>query len=376
MKALFLVTLLFSMLFPLLTLADNPRKVKIASGGHIVHFLPLDIAVEHGFFQEQGLKPDVTYIKGGTATAQALLSGQVDFSTNSIDHAFKAAIQGKDNLRMVVLMNRLPGMVLVVDAKYRDTVSQIADLKGLTLGVTSKGSATHMVLNYLLSRNGVSPHEVTVLKAGSSTFPPALQNEQIAGGIALEPFASILVEKGDAFVLADLRTLEGTERVFGGPYNQAGILTRQEIVETDPVFVRKVVAAIVKALNWIEKHSPEEIAASLPPSIIGTDKARYIKTLRQLREFYSSDGLVIPEGVNNVFRSMRISGTLPENASIEQARFYTNHFIADVPKIKGDTRIPGAKNDQNSNFGYLTIYIVLAIIAVIGGILLLIRRGK
>ena len=88
------------------------EKVTIASGGHIVHFMPLDLAVAKGFFADEGLDPEITQLKDGTATAQALLAGQVDFSLNSIDHAFKAAVQGKAILRMVVLLNRLPGMVL------------------------------------------------------------------------------------------------------------------------------------------------------------------------------------------------------------------------------------------------------------------------
>nr|VFK45859.1 MAG: NitT/TauT family transport system substrate-binding protein [Candidatus Kentron sp. SD]VFK49772.1 MAG: NitT/TauT family transport system substrate-binding protein [Candidatus Kentron sp. SD] len=246
MNTIFRILASLVILFPLLASAADPRLVRIASGGHVAHFLPLDIAIHHGFFEEEGLKPEVTYLKAGTPTAQALLAGQVDFSTNGIEHAFKAAIRGKDNLRMVVLMNRLPGMVLVVHGKHRDRVKGIADLKGLTLGVTSKGAATHMVLNYLLDRNGVSPNEATVIKAGVSTFPPALQNHQIDGGIALEPFASMLVERGNAFVLADLTTLANTEEVFGGPYNLAGMLTRQEVIDAEPALVGKVARAIRK----------------------------------------------------------------------------------------------------------------------------------
>nr|VFJ44788.1 MAG: NitT/TauT family transport system substrate-binding protein [Candidatus Kentron sp. FW]VFJ50542.1 MAG: NitT/TauT family transport system substrate-binding protein [Candidatus Kentron sp. FW] len=327
MNTLFRMPLWFVLLFPLSLWATDYQPVKIASGGHVVHFLPLDIAIAHGFFEEQGLQPLVTYLKSGTPTAQALLAGQVDFSTNSIDHAFKAAARGKETLRMVVLMNRLPGMVLVVHTRYKDTIRGIADLEGLTLGVTSKGAATHMVLDYLLSKNGVSPDKVTVIKAGTSTFPPALQNGQIDGGIALEPFASMLVEKGHAFVLADLNTLADTEKTFGGPYNMTGILTRQDVIDADPELVGRVVFAIRKGLRWIATHSPREIAHDLPAKVVGTDRERYIKTLRKLGEFYSQDGQITPKGVDNVFLSMQLSGALPEDTDLDQGRFYTNRFI-------------------------------------------------
>lgn len=308
------------------------EKVTIASGGHIVHFMPFDLAVAKGFFADEGLDPKITQLKGGTATAQALLSGQVDFSLNSIDHAFKAAVQGKDNLRMVALLNRLPGMVLVVDSRLRDKVKSIADLKGMAMGVTSKGSATHMVLASLLSKSGVKPADVNIVDAGSATFPPALENRQIAGGIALEPFASILVEQGKAFVLADLNTLKGTDRFLGGLYNQAGIVTRQDVIDRQPGLVKKMVTVHLRALKWIQDHSPQEIADALPKEVTGTDKKQYVKTIEKLREFYSLDGVINPQGVENVYNSMVASGALAANTpSIKLERFYVNQF---VPKTK------------------------------------------
>ena len=308
--------------------AAQPEKVRIASGGHIVHFLPLDLAAAKGFFKDEGLEPEITQLKSGPAPAQALIAGQVDFSMNSIDHAFKAAVQGKDDLRMVVLLNQLPGMVLVADGRLKDEIKTIADLKGRALGVTSKGSATHMVLAALLARSGVSPQDVTIVDAGSSTFPPALENRQIVGGIALEPFASVLVEQGKAFVLADLNTLKDTKKFFGGPYNQAGVLTRQELINKRPDLVQKVVNVHVRALKWIQTHSAQEIADALPAEVVGSDKARYVKTLEKLREFYSPDGAISLEGARNVLESMKHAGALAEDTKIQ-----ADTFIVDSSKL-------------------------------------------
>lgn len=314
---------------------ENMESVKIASGGHIVHFLPLDIAVAKGYFQDEGLNPKITYVRGGTATAQALISGQVDFSLNSIDHAFKAAVKGKDNLRMIVLLNQLPGMVLVANKKLHNEIRSIADLKGRPLGVTSKGSATHMVLASLLKKNGVNPKEVEIVSVGASTFPPALENSQIAGGITLEPFASILVEQGKAFVLADLTSLSDTRRIFGGPYNQAGVLTRQDILDQNPALAQKVVKILKRALAWINASTPEEIAASLPQEVVGTDLARYINTLKKLREFYSPNGRIDPAGVKIVYEAMVNSGVIKSESDILLLnKFYTNKLVEEVGMVR------------------------------------------
>ena len=302
-------------------------EVKVASGGHLTHFLPFDLANQLGYFKEKGLKVNTFYLKGGSATAQALISGQADFSTNSIDHAFKSAAQGKSNLRMVVLMNQTPGMVLVVSSKLKSKIKSISDLKGLSLGVTSKGSASHMVLAYLLYKNGVSPDSVTIFNAGASTFSSALKHGKIDGGIALEPFASKMVEDGDAFVLQSLITKEETNKVFEGPYNLAGILTTKEYMENHSDAVEGFVTAIVKGLKYIQTHTPEEIAKVLPAEIVGTNKELYIETLKKLNGFYSPDGYIDPIGVKNVYNSLIKSGEIRDDKNINVKSFYTNKYV-------------------------------------------------
>ena len=355
---------------------EKPQKVKIASGGHIVHFLPLDLAVALGYFKDEGLEPEITYLKGGTATAQALMSKQVDFSTNSIDHAFKAAAQGKDDLRMVVLMNQTPGMVLVVDSKHKDKVKSIADLKGMRLGVTSKGSATNMVLAFLLSKNGISLDDVTVVKAGSSTFPPALKNGDIDGGIALEPFASTMVEQGAAYVLQRLITAEDSQQAFGGPYNLAGIVTRQDVIDSNPEQVQKVVNAIARALKWMQNNTEEEIADALSSEVVGSDKARYVRTLKLLKEFYSSDGKISAEGADNVLAAMSISGVLTSKPSQPPSDFLTLRFVdiaerntttAKLPQHT-DTQQRTDESPEGPSSSYLYTVILLVVIGVLAGI--------
>lgn len=357
---------------------EKLQNVKIASGGHIVHFLPLDLAVALDYFKDEGLEPKITYLKGGTATAQALISKQVDFSTNSIDHTFKAAAQGKDDLRIVVLMNQTPGMVLVVDSKHKNKIKSISDLKGMRLGVTSKGSATNMVLAFLLSKNGVSPDDVTIVKAGSSTFPPALKNGDIDGGIALEPFASTMVEQDAAYVLQRLITAEDSQQAFDGPYNLAGIVTRQDVIDSNPEQVQKVVNAIVRALKWMQNHTEEEIADALSSEVIGSDKARYVRTLKLLKEFYSPDGRISAEGSDNVLAAMSISGVLTSKLSQPPSDFINFRFVDIAEKNTTDVQLPQHtdtprktnKSPDGHSSSNLSAVILLVVIGVLAGIFL------
>ena len=319
-------------LLSLFSCKEKRYVVKIATGGHIVHFLPYDIANHLGYFKDEGLNVETIYVSGGTETATALLSKQVDFSANSIDHAFKLALQGETDFRMVTLMNQTPGMVLIVDERHKDKVKSISDLKGMTIGVTSKGSATNMVLNYLLEKNGINHNDVNVITAGASTLPAALVNNSIDAGIALEPYATILVNTGEAFELVDLNSYQSTINAFGGPYNQSGIVTREDVIKEKPETVQKVVNAVYQALRYIQEHTPEEIVSILPTEVVGTDIEQYKTTLVKLQDFYSSDGIVNPIGAENVLQSMIHSNVIPQNFQYKATYFINNDFINKLNK--------------------------------------------
>jgi NitT/TauT family transport system substrate-binding protein len=367
MKSALHMLVLLGLMLPLGMLGQPPplEKVKIASGGHIVHFLPLDLAVAKGFFTSNGLDAEIIQLQSGTPTAQALISKQVDFSLNSIDHAFKAAVQGKDDLRMVCLLNRLPGMTLVVDSRLKDTVKSIPDLKGRSLAVTSRGSATHMVLASLLHRAGVNIADVTLVEVKPPTFAAALENKQIAGGIALDPFASVLVQQGKLEVLADLNTLRDAEKYLGGPYNQAGVMTRQDVIDSKPQLVKKVVAAHVAALKWMLDHSPQEIADALPPEVIGSDKAQYVRVVEKLKEFYSPDGQIIPEGVQNVYRSMKQAGALAADVELNPEKFFLNR---DWSSAGADKKVAQTKHVP------LNLVIILIAALGLGAVIILLKK--
>jgi len=309
--------------------------VKIASGGHVVHFLPLDIAVKQKLFQKYGLEPEITYLRGGTATAQALISEQVDFSTNSIDHAYKAKIKGKSNLRMIAMMNILPGMSLVTKNTENDNPKSVQDLKGYNLGVTSKGSATHMVLAYLMSEAGLTETDYNVVKAGASTFEAALDKGEIEGGMAIEPFIEIMKSKGKVNELIPLFKTTEVDKIFGGQYTMAGILTRTDVIEEKSALVHKMTQVISESLSLIHEKSNQEIADLVGKEISGDDIDLYIKTLDRLEDFYSKDGVIDSTGILNVYKSMKAASLIDSNGIENPLVFINNDFI----KTKNKTSV-------------------------------------
>ncbi|MCK5544270.1 MAG: ABC transporter substrate-binding protein [Desulfobulbaceae bacterium] len=376
---------LFALAFTLLLSSNVQSKptdlqsVKIASAAHIVNFLPLDVAVAKGFFEDEGLKPEIIYLRGGTLCAQALISKQVDFSINSISHALKAAAQGNENLRMICLFNKTPGALIVVDSQYKDKVKTVADLKGMRLGVTSHGSISHMILAFLLAKSNVSLDDVEIIKTGTSTFPAALKNGNVDAGITGEPLASMMVEQGDAFVLKRLISAQETEDTFGGPYSLLGLMTRQDLIGSDPELVQKVVNVHLRAMQWINEHSAEEITEALPSDFVGSDPGTYVKTLKLMKAFLSVDGSLSRQGAENVLSSMRISGVFDSTASFNVGDFLNETFLNPTPAVRPTHEPPQPNNrateepPQSKIWVYLSVLLALVLLV---SLIMLRRRSE
>ncbi|MBI3988968.1 MAG: ABC transporter substrate-binding protein [candidate division NC10 bacterium] len=303
------------------------EKVQIAVGGApgALIYLPFDIGKALGFFAEEGIEPEIQSLKGGAQAASALIGGSVDFSGNALDHVIKAKLQGKD-LKMVVSFTHLPGVTLVVNEKYRGIIKSPKDLKGRPVGISSPGSATHMLLSYILVKNGLTPQEVTVVGVGTNTLPPALEHDHIHAGLAIDPYVTSLLKTGKAFSLIDLSLEEDTRAFFGGLYQFTGLLVRAELIQKRPELIQKMVNVMVKANRWITTHTPQEIAAVLPSEAVG-DQQTYIESLEHSKAIFSKDGLVTKEGVSSVLRAFEAFGGIPRGTKLAPESLYDMRFV-------------------------------------------------
>ena len=230
------------------------EKVTVGIGGvGLMVYLPTVLAKTKGYFAEEGLDVEILDIKGGgSQAASALIGGSVDFSANAIDHAIKAKVQGKDLLGRP-FARPAAAMGLVVANKYKGEIKSIADLKGRPLGVTSPGSQTHMVLGYLLAKNGVKPDEVKIIGAGGNTMPLAIEKDTVHAGMMVDPFFTVFMKQGKGYALVDMFTTKGTLEAMGGEVQGTTLLTRPDVIAKRPATVQKMVNALVRANKFIRR---------------------------------------------------------------------------------------------------------------------------
>ncbi|OLC56088.1 MAG: nitrate ABC transporter substrate-binding protein [Chloroflexi bacterium 13_1_40CM_4_68_4] len=294
-------------------------------------YLPNMLTEKLGYFKDQNL--DVTLIDepSGKDSTTALLASEVEAASGSYDHTIDVAGLGK-NLIEVVQLLRAPGEAEMVATTKANDIKSAADFKGKKLGVTSIGSGTHGLTQYLAVKNNIAVTDFTPVPVGAGdTFIAAIKQGTIDAGMTTEPTISRLLKSGDAKVLIDLRTPDGTKAALGGDYPFISLYMRSDWVASHKPAVQRLVNAYVKTLKWIQTHSPDEIAAQLPADYYAGDKQLYLDALKGSLPMFSPDGKMPAGAPDFILKVLQTYNKNVQGKTIDLAKTWTNEF-ADAAK--------------------------------------------
>jgi NitT/TauT family transport system substrate-binding protein len=312
----------------------EPTTVSIMVGGlDKVIYLPAELTERLGYFSEQGLTVNLQSQPSGASAETALVAGQVDAVVGFYDHTIDLQTKGKC-IRSVVQFANVPGEVEI--AGKNSGITGIKDLPGKKLGVTSPGSSTDFLTQYLAIKAGVGTDGYTTVAAGAgATFIAALENGGIDAGMTTDPTAQQIKEKGSGDILLDMRTEQGTRDALGGLYPASSIYMDCAYVEAHPATVQKLANAFVKTLDYIGTHSGADIAAKMPPEYANGNggAATYVAALEASKVMFTRNGMMDADGAKNVLRVLGASNpnVKGKTGTIDLTKTYTTDFAAKVP---------------------------------------------
>jgi NitT/TauT family transport system substrate-binding protein len=307
--------------------ADN--KIAIMVGGIEKQiYLPAKLAEKLGYFKAEGLEVELLSEPSGVNAEDELLAGAVHAVIGFYDHTIDLQARGKA-LLSVVQLSQAPGEVQLVSAKMADKIRSPADFKGRNLGVTALGSSTNLLTRYLAVRNGVKASEFVTVPVGSgNTFITAMRQGRIDAGMTTEPTISRLLKGGEAAILVDLRSPEDTVKALGGLYPAACLYMQTSWVNAHKSLVQKLANAFVRALQYIQAHSAEEIAAQMPAEYYAGDRELYVKALANGKGMFTPDGKMPASGPATVLKVLATANKSLQGKNIDLSRTYTSEFVA------------------------------------------------
>ena len=289
-------------------------------------YLPVILANRLGYFREQGLDVEVLTEPSGVDAEDELLAGAVQGVVGFYDHTIDLQAKGK-LVTSVVQFSSIPGEVLLASTQHR-SIRTAGDLRDRALGVTGLGSSTAWLTKYLATTGGLRTSDIRAVAVGAGeTFISAMTDGHIAAGMTTEPTASRLLSAGRATVLIELRNEEATRQALGGLYPAACLYMRQRWIASHPAEVRKLAAALVKALHYLQTHSAQDIAAQVPPAYHAGDRALYEKALAAGKSMFTTDGRMPADGPATVLRVLQTVNPQVRDRRIDLQKTFTQEFV-------------------------------------------------
>ncbi len=309
---LFLISAVFSSAFP----ATQPlQEIRIASST-TVSFTNLSTfyARDRGFFEKEGLDINIIVVQTNAALA-ALVTGNVDYTTLSTS-AIEAALKGMP-VRLVAVTSQQPVWGLVV----RKGISNVAELKGKKVAVSSYGGTSYAAMLYVLKHYGVNPKDVTILATGETAARiAALKNGSVE--------AAIIAAPGDmkAVMLGDFKILLDVGPIYKLP--MGGISTSLKKIKENPAEVQKVVRAVVRATRFImDRRNKDEVLTYLAGAF-KLEKNAAEELYRRVVPSFSPTGMVDGDKIKLVIDSAVERGVI--NKAVEPDAVVDFSFAKEV----------------------------------------------
>ncbi|MDE1010405.1 nitrate ABC transporter substrate-binding protein [Paraburkholderia fungorum] len=319
-------SLLFGIASQHATAADSGKITIMVGGITKLIYLPARLTEQLGYFKDEGLDVELLSQPAGVDAENELLAGAVQAVVGFYDHTIDLQTKGKD-VKAIVVFGQVPGEVEMVSTKAADTVKSMADVKGKTLGVTGLGSSTSFLTQYLAGQHGIQSTEYTMLPVGAdASFIAAIKQGRIDAGMTTEPTVSALQKSGDAKVLVDMRSVEGTKAALGGTYPASSLYVQAAWADSHKAEAAKLAHAFVRTMQFIHTHSAEEIAAKMPGDY-QKDKPLYVSALKASLPMYTPDGRMPADGPATVLKVLSAFNPSVKGKHIELGKTYTNEFV-------------------------------------------------
>lgn len=294
---------------------EKLTKVTLNEVAHSIFYAPQYVALEKGYFREEGLDVELVTGFGADKVMTALISGEADIGFMGAEASVYAFQEGAtDPAVNFAQLTQRAGNFLVAREEMPDF--QWSDLKGKKVLGGRKGGMPEMVFEYILKQNGLDPQKDFSIDQSidfgstAAAFAGDLSSDFT---VEFEPSATALEKEGTGHVVASLGVDSGYV-----PYTSYSAKT--SYIEKNPEIIQSFTNGLQKGMKFVQQHTPEEIAAVIAPQFPETD----LDTLTTIvKRYYDQDtwkeNLIFEEESFELLQDiLEGAGELSERAAYEE----------------------------------------------------------
>ena len=304
----------------------STEKVTLNEVAHSIFYAPMYVAIEKGYFAEEGIALDLVTGYGADKTMTALLSGEADIGFMGAESTIYTHLEQTDDpvINFAQLTQRagnfLVGRTPDEDFSWKKLVGK--DVLG-----GRKGGMPEMVFEYILRQNGIDPADVNIdqsIDFGSTAA--AFSSGKGEYTVEFEPSATALESSGAGYVVASLGVDSGYV-----PYTSFS--AKKSYIDAHPDLIQHFTNALQAGMDYVNSHTPEEIAVAIAPQFPENDVATLTSIVSRYSEQHTwKDNLVFEKDSFELLQDiLESAGELAERTeytdlvTTEYAKIASNH---------------------------------------------------
>lgn len=244
---------------------SGETKVVLNEVAHSIFYAPMYVAIEEGYFKEAGIELSLVTGFGADKTMTAVLTDEADIGFMGSESTIYTYAGGtEDYVVNFAQLTQRAGNFLVSREPIEDFSWDM--IKGKDVLGGRAGGMPQMVFEYILAKNGIDPKaDLNIdqsIDFGSTAA--AFSGGQGDFTVEFEPHATSLEQKGEGYVVASLGEDSGYV-----PYTSFS--AKKSYLEKNKDTVQAFTEALQKGMDYVQNHTPEEIAKAISPQFPETD---------------------------------------------------------------------------------------------------------
>ncbi|MGL4874493.1 MAG: ABC transporter substrate-binding protein [Clostridium sp.] len=278
------------------TAEDSSKKtVRLNEVVRSVFYAPMYVAINEGYFEEEGISIDLSTGQGADKVMQNVLSKNADIGFCGPEQVIYIYNQGRSDYPVLFAqLTQKDGSFLV---SRNDEDFKWENLKGKEIIGGRPGGVPEMSLEYVMKKNNLNPKtDVNLLTNLDFTATASAFKSGTGDYVSLfEPTASILEKEGNAKIVASIGESAGNM-----PYTC--FFSTNSYMNENPETIQGFTNAIKKGQDYFHSHSSKEIAENIQNFFPGTDMDILISVIDNYKEIdaLAKDPTISEEELNHL----------------------------------------------------------------------------
>ncbi len=302
---------------------DGLTTVKLNEVTHSIFYAPLYLADSLGFFEEEGIKIELTNGGGADAVMASVLSGDADIGFCGPEAAIYVQLGGSQDVPTVFgQLTKRDGSFLV--SRKEEPNFKWTDLKGKEILAGRRGGVPAMTFEYVLRENGLTDDDINLnFDVAFNLMTSAFEAGTADYCTMFEPVASEYEAAGKGYVVAAVGEASGEV-----PYTS--FLAKRSWIDGHKDVVRGFLRAMLRAVEYAETQEPDEIATHLYQAFPSTSYASISTSIRSYRKIdaWVSDMAMTEASFDRLQTIIERAGELP--ARVPFSSIVDNSYVKEV----------------------------------------------